>query len=213
VSSRVTAAADKPEIADAFCNGQLSASKVLGTGFCRYERSSFISATPSCTDQTRDILRAGRSAAVLPLDLARREVVLLRQFRLAAQVANGRGKLVEIVAGHVDAQDHPADTARRECLEEIGLAPAPLIELLTYFPSPGISDEQITLFLGIVNALMLSQQGGLASEHEALALMRVPIDVPLAALTQGVIHNGPLIVALQWLALNRERLPEIVARG
>jgi hypothetical protein len=35
----------------------------------------------------------------------------------------------------------------------------------------------------------------------------------LAALAGGAIHNGPLIIALQWLALNRIRLPEIVRNG
>jgi hypothetical protein len=43
--------------------------------------------------------------------------------------------------------------------------------------------------------------------------MRVSIDAALAALTERTIHNGPLILALQWLALNRDRLTEIVARA
>jgi ADP-ribose pyrophosphatase len=44
-------------------------------------------------------------------------------------------------------------------------------------------------------------------------LTRVPIDAALAALEGRAIHNGPLIIALQWLALNRSRLPEIVRSG
>jgi ADP-ribose pyrophosphatase len=40
--------------------------------------------------------------------------------------------------------------------------------------------------------------------------MRVPVDAALAALDAGTIHNGPLILGLHWLALNRSRLPEIV---
>jgi ADP-ribose pyrophosphatase len=209
----VTAGADKSEIADETCQGQLTQRKLLAAGFCQYERISFISATEPRITQTRDILRAGRSAAVLPLDPARQQVVLLRQFRLAAQVAGANANLIEIVAGHVDAQEEPAEAARRECLEEIGLVPMPLIELLTYFPSPGISDEQIALFLGIVDSSTLSQRGGLAAEHEVISLMRVSIDAALAALTEGTIHNGPLILALQWLALNRDRVTEIVARA
>jgi ADP-ribose pyrophosphatase len=31
--------------------------------------------------------------------------------------------LVEIVAGHVEANEQPIATARRECIEEIGVAP------------------------------------------------------------------------------------------
>jgi nudix-type nucleoside diphosphatase (YffH/AdpP family) len=102
--------------------------------------------------QTRDLLRAGAAVAVLPIDLARGEVVLIRQFRLPAQFANGKGDLVEIVAGHVEANESPRETARRECIEEIGVAPQALIELFTYLTSPGLIDEEITLFLGIVDA-------------------------------------------------------------
>jgi ADP-ribose pyrophosphatase len=146
----------------------------------------------------------------LPIDLARQEILLIRQFRLAAHLANGRGNLIEIVAGHVDAHEKPEETARRECIEEIGLAPSPLIELLSYFTSPGLLDEEISLFLGVVDASSLGRVGGLAAEHEQISPIRVPMDAALAALNDHVIHNGPLIVALQWLALNRSRLEEIV---
>ena len=68
--------------------------------------------------------RAGRG--VLPLDLARDEIVLLRQFRLAAHLANGRGSLIEIVAGHVEAGELPVDAARRECDRGDRVAPVAL---------------------------------------------------------------------------------------
>ena len=32
----------------------------------------------------------------------------------------------------------------------------------------------------------------------------------LDALTRGTIHNGYLIMALQWIALNRTRLPDLL---
>ena len=38
--------------------------------------------------------------------------------------------------------------------------------------------------------------------------MRVPIDAALAALNEGRMRNGLLILALHWLALNRGRLRE-----
>ncbi|HEY2185175.1 MAG TPA: NUDIX hydrolase [Xanthobacteraceae bacterium] len=201
------------DIADESCDGRIAARRVLGTGFRPYERISFVRAGETRADRPQDVLRAGPAAAVLPLDLARQEIVLLRQFRLPAQLANGRGCLVEIVAGHVDAEEQPAEAAHRECVEEIGLVPSPLIRLLSYFTSPGMLDEEVTLFLGIVDSSKLSRRGGFATEHEEIYPMRVPIDLALAALTQGVIHNGPLIVALQWLALNRGRLAEVAAQG
>ena len=158
----------------------------------------------------RDLLRAGPAVAVLPIDLKRGEVVLIRQFRVAAQLANGKGDLVEIVAGHVEPNEAPRDTAQRECHEEIGVAPQLLVELFTYLTSPGMTDEEVTLFLGLVDA----SRAALAPDaREASALLRVSIDAALGALSAGTLRNGPLVAALQWLALNRARLAEIARTG
>jgi ADP-ribose pyrophosphatase len=199
-------------IADDGAEVVVAGPELLAKGFRPYDRFRFTVADDDAP-RTADILRAGPAAAVLPIDPARDEIVLLRQFRLAAHLASGKGHLVEIVAGHVEGNEQPIETARRECVEEIGVAPDPLIELLRYFTTPGMSDEQVTLFLGIVDAACVPERAGLAAEHEQTLLTRVPVDAALAALAGGGIHNGPLIVALQWLALNRSRLPEIVRNG
>jgi hypothetical protein len=69
----------------------------------------------------------------------------------------------------------------------------------------------MTLFLGIVDAARaVLAEGG---EREASALLRVPIDAALSALAAGTVRNGPLLAALQWLALNRHRLAEIARIG
>src|SRR4029453_10957881 len=137
-------------IADAPAESVISHREVLGEGFRRYERIYVAPAHAPRAGRPHDLLRAGPAAAVLPVDPTRDEVVLIRQFRPAAQLANGKGELVEIVAGHVEADEAPAQAARRECVEEIGVAPKPLIELFTYLTSPGLCDEEMTLFLGVV---------------------------------------------------------------
>ena len=162
-------------------------------------------------EQQRDILRAGKVVVVLPVDLARDEVVLMRQFRLAAHVANGRGDLIEIVAGRVEAGEQPVAAARRECAEEIGVAPEKLVELFTYLPTPGIADEEFIVFLGAVDAARIKEGAVATVDGEQLHLLRVPIDAALAALGNGTLRNGPLLIALQWLALNRGRLAELLA--
>jgi ADP-ribose pyrophosphatase len=196
-------------IADEPAEVEIERREVLGCGFRPYERVQARRADGEV--ETRDVLRAGAAVAVLPVDLARGEVVLIRQFRLAAQLAGGKGDLVEIVAGHVEENESPSETAQRECVEEIGVAPHALIELFTYLTSPGLIDEEITLFLGFVDAsrTALAMDG----EREASALMRVPIDAALSALAAGRVRNGPLVAALQWLALNRDRLPDIARSG
>jgi ADP-ribose pyrophosphatase len=199
-------------IADDRADLLIAGREVLAEGFRRYERLR-VRRSGENVPRPLDVLRSGPAAAVLPIDPGRDEVVLLRQFRLAAHLANGRVNLVEIVAGHVEADEQPAEAARRECVEEIGVAPGLLVELFTYLTSPGMSDEEITLFLGIVDASGLPERAGAAAEHEETVPMRVPIDAALAALAARTVRNGPLIIALQWLALNRGRLSEIVRMG
>ena len=199
-------------IADDRADLLIAGREVLAEGFRRYERLR-VRRSGENVPRPLDVLRSGPAAAVLPIDPGRDEVVLLRQFRLAAHLANGRVNLVEIVAGHVEADEQPAEAARRECVEEIGVAPGLLVELFTYLTSPGMSDEEITLFLGVVDASGVPERAGAAAEHEEIVPMRVPIDAALAALAAGTVRNGPLIIALQWLALNRGRLSEIVRMG
>ena len=199
-------------IADDRADVVVAGREVLAEGFRRYERLR-VRRSGEDVPRALDVLRSGPAAAVLPIDPGRDEVVLLRQFRLAGHLANGRGNLVEIVAGHVEAEEQPAEAARRECVEEIGVAPGLLVELFTYLTSPGMSDEEITLFLGIVDASGVPERAGAAAEHEETVPMRVPIDAALAALAARTVRNGPLIIALQWLALNRGRLSEIVRMG
>lgn len=97
---------------------------LIGDGFMRYER--FALTLPQNNGaplrQTRDLLRAAHVAAVIPVDPARDAIVLIRQFRLSAHLANGCGEMVEIVAGRVDPGETPAQAAARECVEEIGVA-------------------------------------------------------------------------------------------
>ncbi len=100
------------------------------------------------------MLRASRVAAVLVLDLARDHVVLIRQFRLPAHLATGRGDLVEIVAGRVEPDEAAIDAASRECVEEIGLAPQRLVELYSVLSTPGVVDEYVTFFLGFVESII-----------------------------------------------------------
>jgi ADP-ribose pyrophosphatase len=195
-------------IADAPADVAIETREVLAGGFRPYERVRARRAGDAV--EVRDLLRAGPAVAVLPIDLEREEVVLIRQVRLAAQLANGKGDLVEIVAGHVGENEAPRETAQRECVEEIGIAPQLLVELFTYLTSPGMTDEEVTLFLGVVDA----SRAALAPDaREASAVMRVSIEAALGALSAGTVRNGPLVAALQWLALNRPRLADIARTG
>ncbi|RJF75152.1 NUDIX domain-containing protein [Rhodopseudomonas palustris] len=211
----MTEIAEADQLADREADVSVSAPEVIGRGFMTYERyevSLRRDGEPPLL-QKRDVLRASRVAAVVPIDLARDKIVLIRQFRLPAHLATGRGDMVEIVAGRVEDGEEAAVAARRECIEEIGAAPERLIELYSVLPTPGFTDEQITFFAGFLDSSTVLERGGVADEDEDTQPFVVSIDEALQALGDGRIANALLYSALQWLALNRARLPELFARA
>jgi ADP-ribose pyrophosphatase len=205
----------KPAVADGAADVALSAPSVVGQGYMTYERYdvAIIRDGEPTLHQTRDVLRASRVAAVLPIDLARDCLVLIHQFRLPAHLATGRGQMVEIVAGRVDGEETPVAAARRECFEEIGVSPSRVVELFSVLPTPGFTDEYVTFFLGFVDSSHVPTRGGLAGETEDTRPFVVPIHEALAALDHGAVANGLMVSALQWLALHRDRLQDYFDRA
>lgn len=197
------------ELADRASEVELSAPELLAEGFREYRRYSFcLAAGDAKLRQTRDVLIGGKVVAVLPVDVTRDEVVLIRQFRLPAHLATGEGDMVEIVAGRVEKGETVADAAKRECHEEIGVAPAALVELFSYLATPGLTDEQVTLFAAAIDSAAVPERTEAGGEY--IRTMRVSVDSALRALDRNSIRNGPAIIALQWLALNRVRLKHLL---
>jgi len=197
-------------LADGKADVTISAPVLIGQGFMAYERyevSLQRDGEPPLL-QRRDVLRASRVAAVLAIDLERDQVALIRQFRLPAHLATGRGDMVEIVAGRIEPGEAPEAAARRECIEEIGVAPQRLVEMFSVLATPGFTDEYVTFFAGSIDAAEVPSRGGVADEDEDTHPFVVSIDQALAALERGEVLNALLISALQWLALNRSRLQE-----
>ncbi len=199
-----------PGLSDSAADVALDGPDDRGGGKYRYERYRV---TAGGQTVERDVVRVGPVVVVIPVDLQRNEVVMLRQFRLGAHLAIGRGEQVELPAGHVEAGEAATDAARRECLEEIGVAPDVLVPLFGMLPSPGMSDEHQTFFLGVVDAAKAADRAGAAHEHEDTRPFRVPIGRAIDALAQGGMQYGASVLGLQWLALNRARLAEIVRGG
>lgn len=201
---------DPRELADRPADLTLSEPELLADGYRPYRRYRVTPRHPAgAVEQSRDVLIAGKVIAVLPIDLARQEIVLIRQFRLAAHLATGKGEMIEVVAGRVDAGEQPADSARRECREEIGVVPARLIALFSFLATPGITDEEVTLFAAAVDAAAVPQHSPHQTDDERIETLRVSFDAAIALIDSDRIHNGPALLALQWLALNRARLPAL----
>ena len=91
---------------------------------------------------TFQIVRHPGGVGVLPLH-DDGTVTLIRQLRPAVG-----GTLLEIPAGRLHPGEDPAACGGREMAEETGLSARELVPLGYFYPSPGVFDEVIHLFLG-----------------------------------------------------------------
>jgi ADP-ribose pyrophosphatase len=198
------------DLSDAAVEVTLAGPEPRGGGFYGYDRYRV---SVDGAEVQRDVLRVGRVVVIVPVDLSRDEIVLIRQFRLGAQLALGLGDVVEVPAGRVERDEDVTAAARRECQEEIGVLPDTLVPIFDLMPSAGSSDEHMFFFLATVDASKVPERAGAADEHEHIRPLRVSIDRALAALSKGGLHYGAAVVSLQWLALNRLRLAEIARNG
>jgi ADP-ribose pyrophosphatase len=155
-------------------------------------------------------LIAGKVVVVMPIDLVRQEIVLIRQFRLPAHIANGLGDMVELVAGRVEPNETLVEAARRECREEIGVAPEKMVQLLSYLTTPGHSDEEVTIFLCAINSSTVREGSRTTPDGERLHVVRTSIEDAIHALNRCSMRGSPIVVGLQWLALNREHLARLL---
>ena len=157
---------------------------------------------------TREAFLAFDAALVLPYDPATDHILLIEQLRFGPLWREDPQPWVfEPIAGLVDAGEDPADTARREAMEESGLQLGALEPMVQVYASPGYSTEFFHCFLGVVDlSSFAASRNGLASEHEDIRSHVMSFDTAMALVQSGEINAGPLIMMLYWLAAERDRL-------
>jgi ADP-ribose pyrophosphatase len=155
----------------------------------------------------REVHERGSAVAVLLYDPDNDAVVLIEQFRLAAHLAGLAAWQIEIVAGIVDAGTAPADVARREVREEVGLEViGDLVPVHRYLSSPGGSTERVDLFCARVDSRTAGGIHGLADENEDIRVLVPPFAEAMAMVESGTIANGFTLLALHWFAARREAM-------
>jgi ADP-ribose pyrophosphatase len=155
---------------------------------------------------TRELLERGHAVAVLPYDPVLDKVVLVEQFRIGALTAPAGPWLLETIAGIAEPAEELEAVARRESVEEAGCDLGELVPICDYLVSPGGSSEWIALFCARVDAAGVDGVHGLLEEGEDIRPTAVPWAEAWRALQEGRILSATPIIALQWLALNREEL-------
>jgi nudix-type nucleoside diphosphatase (YffH/AdpP family) len=150
---------------------------------------------------TRDVFDRGNAAAILPYNLARRTVVLVRQFRLPTYVNGYDDLLIEAAAGLLDDAS-PEDRIRAEAEEEIGYRLHHVHKVFEAFMSPGAVTEMIHFFVAEYEPEMrVSDGGGLAHEGEDIEVLELAFDDALKMISDGRIVDAKTIMLLQHAAL------------
>ncbi len=155
---------------------------------------------------SRELFVRHDAVCVLPYDPRRDEVVMIEQFRVGALGKRANPWLLELVAGLIDTDEAPEQIARREAVEEAGLNLGALWPITNYFPSPGGSNERVHLYIGRCDSSVAGGVHGLAEEGEDIRVHVLSFGAALQALKDGCIDNAASIIALQWLALNRDEV-------
>ena len=154
----------------------------------------------------RELFHRGHCVAVLPYDPLKGEILLIEQFRIGAVGSKTIPWLLETVAGAIESGESPEDVAHREGMEEAGCQFQSLIRVGTFYTSPGGTSEAVTVFIGVAKGPLQEGLFGLEEEGEDIRAIVRSLDEALALLEAGTIDSVVPALALQWLALHRDRL-------
>jgi ADP-ribose pyrophosphatase len=142
-----------------------------------------------------EMVRHSGAAAVLPFLSDPHgedpQILLLKQYRYAAE-----GYLYEVPAGRLDEGEDPADCARRELREETGCTAESVEHLISFYTTPGFTDEKIHLFI----ATGLTQGKSGHESDEFIEVLTLPLSRALNMVRSGEISDGKTALALLYVA-------------
>lgn len=149
--------------------------------------------SPTGETFTRDIVRSPGAVAAVPLrhrDDGTPYVTLVRQYR-----APFDDVVIEVPAGMRDVADEPLElTAARELVEEVGLQAGSLEHLHAMYPSVGMTDSVLHLFLATDLTEVARETHGPEEAH--MDVLHVDLDEAVDMVLRGEIHDAKTVIGL-----------------
>jgi 8-oxo-dGDP phosphatase len=137
----------------------------------------------------RSIIHHPGAVAIVAVD-ANRRVTLVRQFRAAAD-----RMVLEAPAGTCDVENEEREaTARRELAEEAGLEAESMDVLIRTFNTPGISDQQTTVFLATGLSPCSVEPSGV--EEVFMTIETIALDDVEALVADGTLIDETTVLGL-----------------
>lgn len=151
--------------------------------------------------QRRETYDRGNGATILLYDLARRAVLLTRQFRFPAYAnSHPDGMLLETAAGLLD-EDDPVTAIRREAVEETGYDVGDVEHVFDVYMSPGSVTEKLHFYAAPYDpSTRAGAGGGVADEGEDIEVVEFDIDSAIDQIGVGIV-DAKTIMLLQWAVL------------
>ncbi len=132
------------------------------------------------------------SSVVIPV--LNGKLILIKQYRPVI------GKWIyEFPAGTVEENEDPLTTAKRELVEEIGYEAKEMLHLFDFYPSPGITNELMHMYL----AKDLTYVGSHPEEYEVIEPFPVTLNEALVMLRKGEIVDAKTMIGILYLENNR----------
>jgi nudix-type nucleoside diphosphatase (YffH/AdpP family) len=152
--------------------------------------------------QQRETYDRGNGVTLLLYNIARRTVVLTRQFRYPAYVNGHDDLMIEAAAGLLD-DETPEARIRAEVEEETGYRLTEVRKVFEAFMSPGAVTERLHFFVGEYrDDMKAGNGGGLHAEGEDIEVLELPFDEALAMVADGRLVDAKTIMLLQYAALH-----------
>lgn len=143
-------------------------------------------AMPGGGGATREVVEHHGAVAILALD-DDDQVTLIHQYRHPL----GR-RIWELPAGLIDhLGEDPVETAKRELVEEVGLAAEHWSVLVDVAASPGFTDEVVRVYLA--TGLSVVDRELLGEEEADLVARKVPLAEAVRMALAGEIVNGAAV--------------------
>jgi len=134
----------------------------------------------------REVVEHSGAVAVVPVN-EKGEILLVRQYRHAT------GKsLLEIPAGKLEPGESMTDCAGRELLEETGYEATKLKKMVSFFSTPGFTNEMLHLFL----ATGLAYKGQKLDDEEDIDVLTMPFGRAIELIWKGEICDAKSIAGI-----------------
>lgn len=152
------------------------------------------------TQIKRFVVTRPNAAAIVLFNTQKQTIVFIRQFRAPVFTKDKDGVILEIPAGVLEKDESAEDCIIRETLEETGYKISSPEFLVEFYPSCGLLNEKISLFLSEVeNSDKIQDGGGLDSENEYLDIVEIPVKTAFDMLDKGEFLDAKTMLGIFYL--------------